>query len=200
MNIKTNINNTQTKLFSNRISEIPPNLGLPPRQQSVQSLHKINKHYNEFQHALYMLKTSVEELWRLELEQLRNNIPISPISSNIRFDLQVPSIYTCRAVLPMASETIHSENKISSSRVNTPIILQPSPTPSTHEVVSNKMGIKEKMFQSNIQSVDRKKKTNRSLLSINKKQKQYGSGDNFTKYRSKTALLHLKFRCLKHMH
>ena len=60
--IKTNINNPQAKLFFNRKDEampppsnpIPtPNLDLPISQQSVQSLHKISKHYKEFQQALY---------------------------------------------------------------------------------------------------------------------------------------------------
>jgi len=184
----TNINNEQTKLFSNRIGEIipsnhqisTPNLGLPLRQPSVKSVHKINKHYNEFQHALHMLKISVEELWRLELEQLDNHKSISPNSSNIRFDLQVPSIYTCRTVLPMVSEIIPSKNQIS-SRVNSPII-------------------KEKMFQSNTQSVSPKQKSTGSLLSISKKQKYSESNDKFTKYWTKTAFLHLKFRCSKHIH
>jgi hypothetical protein len=205
--IKTDVNNTQTKLFSDKIGKTLPasnqisasNFDLPLKQQSTQSLHKISKHYKEFQHALHMLKISVEELWRLELQQLRNNESISPISSNIKFDLQVPSIYTCRAVLPIASEIIYPKAKISSS-INSSIMLQPSPTPSTHEIKSIKMGIKEKIFQSNIQSVDHKKKSTGSLHSISKKRRHYESGDNFTKYRKKTALLHLKFQCLKHMH
>jgi hypothetical protein len=205
--IKKNINNEQTKLFSNRIGEkissnyqiSTPNLGLPLRQESVKSLNKVNKHYEEFQHALHMLKLSVEELWRLELEQLQNHKSISPNSSNIRFDLQVPSIYTCRAVLPIVSETISSKNPVS-SRINSSIILQPSSTTSIHETISNKMGIKEKMFQSNTQSISSKQKSTGSLLSRNKKQKQYESGDNVTKYSTKTALLHLKFRCSKHIH
>jgi len=204
----TNINNEQTKLFSNRIGEIipsnhqisTPNLGLSLRQPSIKSVHKINKHYNEFQHALHMLKISVEELWRLELEQLHNHKSISPNSSNIRFDLQVPSIYTCRAVLPMVSKIIPSKNQISSS-VNSPIILQSSSsTAKIHETRSNKMGIKEKMFQSNTQYVSSKQKSTGSRLSISKKQKYSQSDDNFIKYWTKTAFLHLKFRCSKHIH
>ncbi len=204
INIKKNTSNEHTKLFSNQIGETMPsnhqicipNLDLPLREPSIKSLGKINKHYKEFQHALNMLKISVEELWRLELEQLHNHESISPNSSNIRFDLQVPSIYTCRAVLPMTSETVSSKNE----DVNSPTILQPSSTASIHETISNKMGIKEKMFQSNTQSISPKQKSTGSLLSISKKQRQYESGDNFTKYQTKTALLHLKFRCSKHLH
>jgi hypothetical protein len=199
----TNIKHTHTKLFPNRVDETissndqisTPNL---LRQQSLQSLHKINKHYKEFQHALHMLKISVEELWRLELKQLHNNKSISPNPSNIRFNLQVPSIYACRAVLPMVNETIPLENKISSS-INSPNVLQPTPTASLDETMSNKTETKEKMSPSSTQSIFPQQNSTRSLLSISKKRKQYESSDKFTKYWSKTALLHLKFRCSKHI-
>ncbi|CAF2319897.1 unnamed protein product [Rotaria sp. Silwood2] len=147
-----------------------------------------------------MLKISVEELWRLELEQLRNHELISSHPSNIRFDLQVPSTYTCRAVLPMTSETQCSKNDIYSS-VNSPIILHSSPTTSTHEIISNKMGIKDKMFQSNIQSMFfQKSKPIDTHLSISKKQKRHGLEDNSMKFWTKKALLHLRFRCSQHLH
>ncbi|CAF0756766.1 unnamed protein product [Rotaria sp. Silwood1] len=142
-----------------------------------------------------MLKTSVEELWCLELEQLHNQKSISPCLSNIRFDLQVPSIYTCRAVLPIASETLCSKNDIYSS-VNSPIIYQPSLTASTHETISNKMGIKTKMFQ----SIFEKPKPINTHLAVGKKHKRYGFYDDSMKFWPKKGLLHLKFRCSQHTH
>ncbi len=169
-----------------------PNLRLPLRQQSVKSLHKIKNHYREFQHALNMLKTSVEELWRVELAQLENH------ESNIIFDLQIPSIYNCRAVLPMASETIPLEIK-DTDNVNTPITLPSTPAASSiQEIVSNRMNIEENRLQSSAQSISSKQKSIKSLGMIDKKRSQYASDNNFTKYGRKTALLHLKFHCSKH--
>jgi len=192
----TNIKQTSTTLFLNQMNGktsshkqiSTPNLRLPLRQQSVKSLHKIKNHYREFQHALNMLKASVEELWRLELAQLQNH---ESISTNIIFDLQVPSIYTCRAVLPMASETIPLETKDTAS-VNSSIIVQ------SQEVVSNRMNIEENRLQPSAQSVSTEQKSTKSFGSIDKKRRQYASDNNFTKYWSKTALLHLKFHCSKH--
>jgi hypothetical protein len=176
-----------------------PDLRLPFRQQSIQSLHKINTHYGEFHQALCMLKMSVEELWRLELEQLRDHKLTSQKPSNTIFDLQVPSIYTCRSVLPIASETTHLKNKISPT-VESSIILHPSSIASTEEIASNKTAIKDKMIKSSIQSLSNSRKSTRSLFSISKNQKQNEFVDNFKKYWTKTALLHLKFRCSKHTH
>lgn len=208
-NIKKNINNENTQIFSNRINATKPsnhqisipNIALPLRIKSSKSSHKICKHFGDFQHALHMLKVSVGELRRLELEQLSNQKSTSPNSSNMRFDLQVPSIYTCRAVLPIASQIIPSQTQIS-SKISSPIIFQSNSTAPVPKIMSNKMGIKEKMSQqSNTSSVSSKQKSNRSLLSIpNKKQRRYESGDNFTKYSTKKALLHLKFHCSKHTH
>jgi hypothetical protein len=199
--------NTHEKLFSNLIDKTissndhnsTSDLLIPLRQQSIQSINKISKHYKEFQYALYTLKIAAEDLWRLELEQLHNRKPISSNLSSTTFDLQVPSIYTCRTILPVASETLYSKNKISSS-VNSPVILQPSPTTSNHKTILSKMGIKNKMDQSNIQSVPHKQKSKRTFVSRSKTQKQYESGDNSTKFWTKTALLHLKFLCSKHTH
>ncbi|CAF1187049.1 unnamed protein product [Rotaria sordida] len=142
-----------------------------------------------------MLKISVEELWHLELEQLRNHESISSYSSNIQFDLQVPSTYTCRAVLPMASEIQCSKNDIISS-VNSSFILQPSPTASNHEIISNKMRIKDKIFQ----SISQKSKFIDTFHLKSKKQKRHEFNDNIIKFWTKKALLHLKFQCSQHMH
>ncbi|UJR25129.1 hypothetical protein I4U23_006488 [Adineta vaga] len=61
-------------------------------------------HYQNFQHALYTLKVAIEDLWRLELQQLNqhNSNTIDP--SNAKLDLQVPSIYPCRTILPIAND------------------------------------------------------------------------------------------------
>jgi hypothetical protein len=192
----TNIKQTSTTLVLNQMNGktsshkqiSTPNLRLPLRQQSVKSLYKIKNHYREFQHALNMLKASVEELWRLELAQLQNH---ESISTNIIFDLQVPSIYNCRAVLPMASETIPLETKDTAS-VNSSIIVQ------SQEVVSNRMNIEDNRLQPSAQSVSTEQKSTKSFGSIDKKRRQYASDNNFTKYWRKTALLHLKFHCSKH--
>ena len=165
-----------------------PNLPLPLRQQSVKSLDKTKNHYREFQHALNMLKTSVEELWRLELAQLQKQQSISPNTSNIIFDLQVPSIYSCRAVLPMASETIPLEIKDTVS-FNSPITLPPTPVTSIQEIG----------LQSSARSISSKQTSVKSLGLKDKKRNQYESGDHFTKYGEQTALLHLRFQCSKHL-
>lgn len=172
----------------------PPDLPLlvhPP--QSIKSLQKMDNHYREFQHALHMLKTSVEELWRLELEQLQDHGPTPVSISNIKFDFQVPSIYNCRAVLPTASEAVHFENK------DMPDIHSPMSSPATPvaNILSNKMNTQENDLPSNSQTTSSKWK---SLRLSNKKRREYQSTKKFTKYLRKTALLHLKFRCLKPVH
>ena len=61
-------------------------------------------HYEEFQHALHTLKIAVEDLWRVELQQFNQHSAIPMDLSNAKLDLQVPSIYSCRTILPRADE------------------------------------------------------------------------------------------------
>ena len=204
---QTNIKQKYRKLFRDRENDktpshpqlSPPNLPLLAKQPSIRSLSKIKNHYSEFQHALNMLKASVEELWRLELEQLQNHQSTPVDISNITFNLKVPSIYTCRAVLPMASETVHLENE-DASNVHSPMSSPVTPVASIQDAHSNKMNTQENMLPSNSQTTSSKWKTAQSLLSPNKNQRQSGSSKTFTKYCRKTALLHLKVRCLKRVH
>ncbi|CAF1166138.1 unnamed protein product [Adineta ricciae] len=61
-------------------------------------------YYEDFQHALYTLKIAVEDLWRVELQQFNQHSAIPVNLSNAKLDLQVPSIYSCRTILPGAGE------------------------------------------------------------------------------------------------
>ncbi|CAF1240884.1 unnamed protein product [Adineta ricciae] len=61
-------------------------------------------HYEEFQHALYTLKIAIEDLWRVELQQFDQHSAIPMNLPNGKLDLQVPSIYSCRTILPRANE------------------------------------------------------------------------------------------------
>ncbi|CAF1382129.1 unnamed protein product, partial [Adineta steineri] len=92
-----------------------------------QSISKINKHYKEFQHALHTLKLAVEELWHLELDHLSNHESVSSKLSNTKFDTQVPSIYSCRTILPISiSETYQRKNE-TFSNINSPNIAHANP-------------------------------------------------------------------------
>ena len=166
-----------------------------PRQQP---LSPTNKHYEQFQQALYMLKVSVEELWQLELEQLRNH-PCGPRDLlKPTFDLQIPSIYSCRAVLPMASQTIHSKLTVASS-ASTPLIQQPSPAAEPYESLATKMRPNDEMIQPETSPLFDERRSTESVRSIRKKQKRYASGDKLNKQCRKKAFLHLNFRCPKHL-
>ena len=176
--------------------ETPSNHPISP---PIKSSHKMDNHYREFQHALNMLKASVEELWRLELEQLQDH-GSTPVSiSNIKFDLQVPSIYTCRAVLPMVSEAVHLENK-DIADIHSPMTSPTTPVASIQDNLSNKMNTQENDLPSNSQTTSSKWKSAQSILPSNKKRREHRSTKKFTKYWRKTALLHLRFRCLKPVH
>lgn len=162
----------------------------------------INEHYKDFQQALYMLKVSVEELWRLELNQLDKLSTRSEKSPNAIFDLQVPSIFPCRPVVPVQSQTTiqaTTVKKPSSTVTNLHIRSRPSPislstpSPETRSTKSN-----PKVVRSMISSLLNKPKASQSSLLMSKKSKQRGSGDNSRKYCTKKAFLHLKFRCSKH--
>ncbi|CAF1196125.1 unnamed protein product [Adineta steineri] len=159
-----------------------------------QSISKINKHYKEFQHALHTLKVAVEELWHLELEHLSNHESVSSKLSNTKFEPQVPSIYSCRTILPISiSETYQRKNE-TFSNINSPNIAHANPIVSTHKILPNQID------QSNIQSIPHTQKSTETFRSINKQQSESGSGDNSIKYCTKSAILHLKFRCSKHTH
>ncbi|CAF1146115.1 unnamed protein product [Adineta steineri] len=159
-----------------------------------QSISKINKHYKEFQHALHTLKLAVEELWHLELDHLSNHESVSSKLSNTKFDTQVPSIYSCRTILPISiSETYQRKNE-TFSNINSPNIAHANPIVSTHKILPNQID------QSNIQSIPHTQKSTETFRSINKQQSESGSGDNSIKYCTKSAILHLKFRCSKHTH
>jgi hypothetical protein len=135
-----------------------------------------HEHYKEFQEALSMLKVSVEQVWRFELEQIEEQ------RDKPGADWQVPSIYACRSVRPTISETIPPKPEIA-SRSDTPIIEQPSPLTTSPSA---------SLFQ--------KQKSTESNFSAGRKSKRRGCGDQTIKYGTKKALLHLKFRCSKHMH
>ena len=137
--------------------------------------------YKEFQEALSMLKVSVEQVWRFELEQLHEQ------GKNSGVDCQVPSIYSCRSVLPMISETIPSIPK-KASRSDTPVVgplpnATPVKTPSSKQIIQ---------FS--------RQKSTATHFSAGRKSKQLGFGDQVIRYGTKKALLRLKLRCAKHMH
>ena len=204
-NTNKDVNSIHSNLFSDQRSETikpciqfsKPEASLSIRQRSTQPLHKIHKHYKEFQYALNALKVSVEELWLLELDQLRDHGSISVHSSNLQFDFQVPSTYACRSILPVTSGALCLENRIASN-VNAPTICQSRSKSSIHETVSNKMRIIDNVLRPKIQYDSYKQKPTRTPLAVNKKRRRSRSNSIFTKYWINKALLHLKFRCSRH--
>ena len=170
------MNDTTNQSIASQRLRTTANLRLPDTQ---------HEHYKEFQEALSMLKVSVEQVWRFELEKIHEQRDQSGLH------WQVPSIYACRSVLP-----IPSKPKIASRSdmlvVEQPTALTASPLikePSSKQIV-----------KSTTASLFSKQKSAESNLSGGRKSKRRGFSDQMAKYGTKKALLHLKFRCAKHTH
>jgi hypothetical protein len=176
------------------------NIRLLSEQYSPPPAAHIHKHYKEFQQALYMLKVAVEELWRVELEQLCSYRSKSTEMSQQTFNLQVPSIYSCRSVLPVTSETNYSTRKTSTCE-HTSTIDQSRSRPSLDRIQSCHTDLTDRTIDATNQLLLDKSKTLQSRISNSKrKAKQTRPDDDLARDSTKTALLHIKFRCSKHMH
>ena len=156
---------------------------------------KVNKHYQDFQYTLNMLKTSVEELWQFEVDQLHRHQNTSSNSSNTKINTDVPSIYNCRPVLPIDNEIVEVKKPIQS--VSNSVIVMHYPSSETVNTI-NDIKPKSLISQSSSQPISSKDKSTKSLISIGKKRRQHDRGDNTARCSTKKALLHLRFRCSKH--
>lgn len=174
------MNDTTNQSIASQRLRATADLRLPDRSSLTQ-----HEHYKEFQEALSMLKVSVEQVWRFELEKIQDQRDQSGLG------WQVPSIYACRSVLPIPSKPkIASRSDMliveqSSALATSPLIEEPS---------------SKQIVKSTTASFFPKQKSAESNMSAGRKSRGRGFGDQMAKYGQRKALLHLKFRCAKHTH
>ena len=192
-----NVVENQAEVSNEHASSFPDIVASKPMVMPYTEMKE--HHYNQFFVALRLLKSSIEELWCLELRQLDPNQKETRGISKPPINIEIPSIYSCRNILPLMSETNCVEVK-SSITMKTP---SPSCSSMRYESVNsirpNENIIKQKTSRFPHHSSLGKEKIRLSRFDTSKKRKKLESNDKFNKNCKEKALLHLNFRCARHM-
>ncbi|CAF0873913.1 unnamed protein product [Didymodactylos carnosus] len=149
------------------------------KNHSIQSIGNVRRHYKEFKQALKLLKMSIEELWRIEGENIESQIWREDDKQFLsqKFQPKISSVF----------DISMSKEKLSNAMLNEPVMQQSLVMPVNGEKLALKKRANVKFAKN--QSLKRTlKRIDESKLSHNK----------HCAYKMKKALLHLKFRCPNH--